>query len=244
MEVVFVSRNASVPQVLVQTPAGNGMTFGYSSGNNAIVPFSGSVQKPSFPFSPGTARHSFSVRYSSGASTSPAFADGSNLNTTGGGYWSPGEGDETFVGNRASKANGFPGTIYCIRLYSRQLTAAEIVANHAVDALRFANDTPDSTLAISGTPEGIGAPVPAYGYLTELSAGDTRVVTCGKASWKTADGVKYTCVGWKLYDANGAVVGSGSGTSFTYTHPTPAAYRRLEWQWKECAGVGLFIYVR
>ena len=241
MEVVFASRNASVPQVLVQTPAGNGMTFGYSSGNKAIVPFSGSVQKPAFPFSIGTSMHSFSVRFSSGASTSPAFADGSSLNTTGGGYWSPGEGDETFVGNRASKDNGFPGTIYCIRLYSRQLTAAEIVANHAVDALRFASDTHDSTLAISGTPEGIGAPVPAYGYLCELSAGDTRVVSCGKVPWKDADDTKYSCSGWKLYDGNGTVVGSGSGTSFTYTHPTPAEYRWLEWQWKPFTGVGTVI---
>ena len=242
MEVVFVSRNASVPQVLVQTPAGNGMTFGYSSGNKAIVPFSGSVQKPAFPFSIGTSMHSFSVRFSSGASTSPAFADGSSLNTTGGGYWSPGEGDETFVGNRASKANGFPGTIYCIRLYSRQLTAAEIVANHAVDALRFANGTPDSTLDISGTPEGVGAPVPAYGYLTELSAGDTRVVSCGASKWTDASGTnRYECVGWKLYDALGMEVESGSSTSFTYTHPTPAEYRRLEWQWKPFTGVGTVI---
>ena len=245
MEVVFVSRNASVPQVLVQTPAGNGMTFGYSSSSSAIVPFSGSAQKPAFPFSLGTARHSFSVRYSSGASTSPAFADGSKLNTTGGGYWAPGEGDETFVGNRASKAHGFPGTIYCIRLYSRQLTDAEIVANHAVDALRFANDTPDSTLAISGTPEGVGAPVPAYGYLAELSAGDTRVVSCGKPHWTDESGTdSYTCSGWKLYDAFGTEVGSGSGTSFTYTHPTPAAYRRLEWQWGAGSGPGLVIIVR
>lgn len=86
--------------------------------------------------------------------------------------------------------------------------------------------------------------MPAYGYLTELSAGDTRVVTCGKVRWKDADGAKFSCTGWKLYDEKGAVVGSGSGTSFTYTHPTPAAYRRLEWQWKEGADVGLFIYVR
>jgi hypothetical protein len=244
MEVVFASRNTSVHQVLLQTPASNGMAFGYNT-TGAIVPFTGSVQKPAFPFGrPGTTRHSFSVRYSSGASTSPAFVDGSSLNSTGGAGWTPGDSDETYVGNRASKANGFPGTIYCIRLYSRQLTAAEIVANHAVDALRFANDTPDSTLAISGTPEGIGAPVPAYGYLTELSAGGTRVVSCGKVRWKDADGAKFSCTGWKLYDENGAVVGSGSGTSFTYTHPTPAAYRRLEWQWSEGAGVGLFIYVR
>ena len=243
MEVVFASRNTSVHQVLLQTPASNGMTFGYNT-VGAIVVFSGSVPKPAFPFSPGTARHSFSVRFSSGASTSPAFADGSSLNSTGGAYWTPGDSDETFVGNRASKANGFPGTIYCIRLYSRQLTAAEIVANHAVDALRFANGTPDSTLDISGTPEGIGAPVPAYGYLTELSAGDTRVVSCGASKWTDTDETKYSCTGWKLYDGNGAVVGSGSETSFTYTHPTPAAYRRLEWQWKEYSGSGLLIFVR
>ena len=241
MEVVFASRNTSVNQVLLQTPASNGMTFGYNTAG-AIVPFSGSVQKPAFPFSPGTARHSFSVRFSSGASTSPAFADGSSLNTTGGANWSSGEGDETFVGNRASKANGFPGTIYCIRLYSRQLTAAEVAANHAVDALRFANGTPDSTLAISGTPEGVGAPVPAYGYLTELSAGDTRVVSCGKNPWKDASGTnRYECVGWKLYDALDMEVESGSGTSFTYTHPTPAAHRRLEWQWVPSTGVGTVI---
>ncbi|MBR2066056.1 MAG: hypothetical protein IJ983_03085, partial [Kiritimatiellae bacterium] len=178
----------------------------------------------------------------SGASTSPAFADGSRLNSTGGASWTPGDSDETFVGNRASKANGFPGTIYCIRLYSRQLTAAEIVANHAVDALRFANGTPDSTLAISGTPEGVGAPSPAYGYLCELSAGDNRVVSCGKVPWKDATGTnKYTCVGWKLYDANDSVVGSGRDASFTYTHPTPAEYRRLEWQWKPFTGVGTVI---
>ena len=246
MEVVFASRNTSVHQVLLQTPASNGMTFGYNT-VGAIVVFSGSVQKPAFPFgSPGTTRHSFSVRFSSGASTSPAFADGSSLNSTGGACWTPGDSDETFVGNRASKANGFPGTIYCIRLYSRQLTDEEIVANHAVDTKRFPDgNIPESTLVVSGTPDGIGAPSPAYGYVTELSAGDTRAVSCGVIPWQDATGTnKYTCSGWKLYDRNGMLVGSGNGTSFTYTHPTPADYRKLEWQWKATSGLGLTIYVR
>lgn len=244
LEIVFASRNLNA-QVLLQTPANNGMTFGYSQSARAIVPFSGSVNKPLFPFAlqQGEA-YSFAVRYSSGAPVS-ALANGENLNSLNGGYWTPGEGSETFVGNRASKAHGFPGGIYCIRLYNRQLTDAEIIANCAVDAKRFPNvDVPESTLAISGSIDGVGAPSPAYGYLSELSAGDTRVVSCGKVPWKDADDTKYSCSGWKLYDENGAVVGSGSGTSFTYTHPTPAAYRRLEWQWKEGAGVGLFIYVR
>ena len=86
--------------------------------------------------------------------------------------------------------------------------------------------------------------MPAYGYLTELSAGDTRVVSCGASKWTDTDETKYSCTGWKLYDGNGAVVGSGSETTFTYTHPTPAAYRRLEWQWKEYSGSGLLIFVR
>ena len=246
LEIVYVTRDNSVDQILLQTPRDSvGMAFGdiISGTTHILVPYNGAVAQPAFAFSSGAVTNSVSVRYTSGAPVS-ARANGAALSRLNSGNLS-GEGTETIIGTRINKESShFPGTIYCIRLYSRQLTDAEIVANHAVDALRFANDTPDSTLAISGTPEGIGAPVPAYGYLTELSAGDTRVVTCGKASWKTADGVKYTCVGWKLYDANGAVVGSGSGTSFTYTHPTPAAYRRLEWQWKEGSGVGLFIYVR
>ena len=98
---------------------------------------------------------------------------------------------------------------------------------------------------MSGTPDGIGAPSPAYGYVTELSAGDTRAVSCGVIPWQDATGTnKYTCSGWKLYDRNGMLVGSGNGTSFTYTHPTPADYRRLEWQWKATASFGITIYVR
>ena len=242
LEIVFASRNLNAAQVLLQTPANNGMTFGYSQSAISIVPFSGSVNKPLFPVTLRQGEvYSFAVRYSSGAPVS-ALANGENLNSPSGGYWSPGEGDETFVGNRASKAHGFPGGIYCIRLYNRQLTDAEIIANCAVDAKRFPNvDVPESTLAISGTIDGVGAPSPAYGYLCELSAGDTRVVSCGAASWKDADDTKYSCSGWKLYDGNGAVVGSGSGTSFTYTHPTPAEYRRLEWQWKPFTGVGTVI---
>jgi len=245
LEIVFASRDLNANQVLLQTPADNGMTFGYSRTAFAIVPFSGSANKPLFPVTLTQGEvYSFAVRYSSGAPVS-ALANGENLNSPNGGYWTPGEGSETFVGNRASKAAGFPGGIYCIRLYNRQLTDAEIIANCAVDAKRFPNvDVPESTLAISGTPAGIGAPSPAYGYLCELSAGDNRVVSCGKVTWRGSDDTKYSCRGWKLYDGNGAVVGSGSGTSFTYTHPTPAAYRRLEWQWKEGAGVGLLIFVR
>ena len=246
LEIVFVSRSSAVPQVMLQTPADNGMTFGYSSGAASYVLYSGSVAKPLFLLSQKVSEmYSFSVRYTSGEPVT-ALANGEVVNSPSGGYWTPGEGDETFVGNRASKAHGFPGSIYCIRLYSRQLTDEEIVANCAVDTRRFPNgNVPESTLVVSGTPDGIGAPSPAYGYVTELSAGDTRAVSCGVIPWQDATGTnKYTCSGWKLYDRNGMLVGSGNGTSFTYTHPTPADYRRLEWQWKATASFGITIYVR
>ena len=63
-----------------------------------------------------------------------------------------------------------------------------------------------------------------------LVAGESVTMSAPSGEVTVADGFKATCTGWKLYDAAGSVVDSGSGTSFTYVHPTPAAYRRLEWQ--------------
>ena len=243
LEIVYLTRNKNDPQVMLQTPADNGMTFGYSASAGSIIPYSGSSKKPLFLFTQTVSEMcSVAVRFTSGAPVS-ARANGATLNSPDGGYWTPGDGGETFVGSNALKTRPFPGSIYCIRLYDRKLTDEEISANYALDTKRFSNgDVPESTLVVSGTPEGIGAPSPGYGFVTELSAGDNRVVSCGAIPWKDATGTnRYTCTGWKLYDSNGALVGSGSGTSFTYTHPTPAEYRRLEWQWVSFSGIGTVI---
>ena len=83
---------------------------------------------------------------------------------------------------------------------------------------------------VSSMPEGIGEPTPDYGPVA-LESGATLPVSC-PAVWTNDIGtVCATCTGWKLYDANGEVISNGSGNAFTYTHPTSAAYRRLEWQW-------------
>ena len=186
------------------------------------------------------------MRYASRIPIS-AIGNGSTLGTGAGSYWSD-PGAETYLGARASSNNAgtlFAGNIYAVRLYSRQLTDDEIKVNQSLDHLRFENDLSDTMLVVSGAPEGIGSPAPWYGYICELSAGATRAVSCGEVPWKDAtDGNKYSCVGWKLYDANGAVVGSGSGTSFTYTHPTPADYRWLEWQWRDTSTLGTFLLLR
>ena len=100
---------------------------------------------------------------------------------------------------------------------------------HYYDDSLFSND---DKLDIAGSPAEIGTPSPVYGRQTNLAAGQTVSVSCGEAvvtnDWGTYE---YTCTGWKLYDENGDEDSSGPATSFTYKHPSPAAYRKLEWQW-------------
>ena len=93
-----------------------------------------------------------------------------------------------------------------------------------------------SILDVSSSLEGIGSPSPAYGETNGLEAADSFSVSCGATPVANAAGtIQYSCTGWKLYDDANAVVSNGVETSFTYVHPTPSAYRRLEWQWEVTA---------
>ncbi|MBQ6926168.1 MAG: hypothetical protein IJQ73_16150, partial [Kiritimatiellae bacterium] len=86
-------------------------------------------------------------------------------------------------------------------------------------------------LMASSAPAGCGAPSPASA--AGLAAGQMVAVSCGATPWTDATlNATYACTGWKLYDADGNEVSSGTETSFTYIHPNPAAYRKLEWQWE------------
>ena len=97
----------------------------------------------------------------------------------------------------------------------------------------FGYATLPSTLDVAGSLDRTGTPSPAYGRTMGLSAGQALAASCGDTPWtNAAETAVYSCTGWKLYNYDGGVVSSGSGTSFTYTHPDPAAYRRLEWQWE------------
>ena len=90
----------------------------------------------------------------------------------------------------------------------------------------------DAILIASSIAGDIGSPSPAYGMTTGLSADETRAVTCGATAVTNASGTAaYSCTGWKLYDSDDTLLSSGPETSFIYRHPTPAAFRRLEWQW-------------
>ena len=233
MEIVYVCCSTSL-SVLLQSTAESGLAFGLYNASSIITHSASSEdRKPLISFTSGTTTNSVSVRFTSGGPVS-AIANGESKSLSGSNYWGSPDASMTFIGKRASDAAAFSGSFYCIRLYNRQLSNDEIAANHALDVKRFreGNHFGDS-LDISGAPNGIGSPSPAYGQRTGLSAGDTIPVSCGESPAITAAGKAYACTGWKLYDENGDVVSNGTETAFTYVHPTPAASRRLEWQWAE-----------
>ena len=97
----------------------------------------------------------------------------------------------------------------------------------------FGYETLSSALEVTGSPEQAGTPSPAYGRTYGLAPGQTLAVSCGETQCtNAAETVVYSCAGWKLYSIDGDIVSQGAGTSFDYTHPDSAAYRRLEWQWE------------
>jgi hypothetical protein len=123
--------------------------------------------------------------------------------------------------------------IYAIRVYSRRLTDDELASNRAVDVSRFIDGyvEDDGILEITWSPKRYGTPDPDYGLTRHLAANASLPVSCPPAWTNDAGDTTCSCTGWKLYDAGGTLLDSGTETAFTYVHPSPAAYRRLEWQW-------------
>ena len=233
MEIVYASSTGTGTQVLLQSTSGFGLAFGFYQGKIITSTVTGST----FPFALDTTTNSIAIRYSSSKPVSPIYTNGWSLAATSGtDAWGSANASTTFIGVRASKAAGthFAGSIYCIRLYNRQLTDEEIAANYAVDQFRFNAAIRDSALAVSSAPDGLGSPSPSFGIVSGFSAGDTREVSCGSTiCTNDTKSFEYRCTGWKLYNVNDEVVDYGADTSLIYTHPTPAEYRRLEWQWEK-----------
>ena len=120
--------------------------------------------------------------------------------------------------------------VYSVRIYDRLLTDEELQLNATVDIKRFGMG--DSVLNVLGFPKAFGETTPAYGLNFGCIAGQSIEAGAPREIVDESAGVKATCVGYKLYDAWGACVDQGAGNAFTYTHPTPAAYRELVWQWR------------
>ena len=144
-----------------------------------------------------------STTYSS-AQPQNTWGNAEKLALSGSNTWG-GYDNATHLGFRASKASGqsFKGKIYAIRLYSRQLTAAEIAANRAVDEERFVNGRYGSAdlFSISGVPEQFAASEPGYGLHRGYAAGDTEKVKV-PAAW--TNGQSRTQVAIRLVSAQKA----------------------------------------
>ena len=240
LEVVYRSSNTSGTRFLLESSTGNAststlafLTVGGTQVHGCTA--SSSSRANTYTFNSGSATNRVAIRYSSGR-TASAVGNGSTLAKAGTDWWGTDASGTTIIGWRFSKAANqyFVGSIYCIRLYSRQLTDAEIATNQTVDIHRFINGdlTDPEELFVSATPEEFGTTSPTYGPSFGIEAGEERFVSCPPV-WTNAVGdTAARCVGWKLFDLSGNEVSNGVGNAFTYVHPSPAAYRRLEWQWE------------
>ena len=240
LEVVYKSSNTSGTRFLLESSTGDKsistlafLTVSNGAQVHGCTATSGS-KADYYKFTSGSTTNRVAIRYSDGR-TASAVGNGSNLATGGTDYWGTDASGTTIMGWRFSKTANqyFVGSIYCIRLYNRRLTDAEIAANQAVDVNRFIDgDTSGcDELLVSATPGDFGTPSPSYGLKFGIGAGEERIVSCPPV-WTNAVGdTAARCVGWKLYDLSGNELSSGVGNAFTYVHPSPAEFRRLEWQW-------------
>ena len=241
VEIVILSDPTTVQNVALQSSAQSGIAFGAlargSAGANAsLVTYtcSNSTSKPYWPHNWSAAITTYSTTYSSAVPQSMS-ANAEPLTASGNDYFGT-PGDETFLGHRKNLSNGqaFKGRIYAIRLYSAQLTAEQIAANHAVDVARFVNGEYLSSdmLEVVGEPEACGSVTPAYGQMKGLAVGASFTCSAPAAWTNEARMTSYVCTGYTV-TTNGAVYLEGTDSSFTYTHPACTAGATLTWKWRK-----------
>ncbi len=127
------------------------------------------------------------------------------------------------------------GTIHAVRIYSKQLSAAELVANRAVDEDRFRNGRKDVDVVVATNTEGLNGDVPPgrYGVVGEshLFRAPSVVET---------NGVTYALLGYRLetWDAATRTWGNArTSSSSMYRHTPDGTQVRLTWLWSTEGGI-------
>ena len=171
------------------------------------------------------------VHYANGLASAP-YVNGQPVATSGADFWSSAQ-SITSLGANYDGGKAYKGEIYAIRLYSKSLTPEQIAANRAVDVERFIEgkvDQNNDILRIVGSPANIVPVTPAYGETNGLVAG-TSFICSAPAVWTNEERtIVYTCGGYTV-TADGGVYLSGTGNSFTYTHPECQSRVQLVWTW-------------
>ena len=95
-----------------------------------------------------------------------------------------------------------------------------------IGAVEPTNDMVRVACTAPEMPDSIVAQELQAGY----EAGDEETFSAPAFYTNAAKTVALACTGWKLYDVGGTLLDSGNTASINYVHPTPAAYRKIEWQ--------------
>ena len=147
--------------------------------------------------------------------------------------WGMGDGSVVMLGGRrADRGDQYytVGKIFAVRLYDRVLSAEELAANAKIDRARFCGVAATDMLTVVSNDPVVKEPSTSGTYV-DLADGATKNLSVSAVWTNDAQTIGATCTGWKLLDADGVQVDEGTGNVCAYTHPTPAAYRELVWQW-------------
>ena len=166
IEVVY-QRESANGTVLVPTRPSGASYCGFGVVNNTIrwSVFSSS-SRYTIPNAPALASVSLSADRSLG--NGYALTQGSNS------YLNQSNNQPSRVGVLNSNSNFFTGKIYCIRVYSRKLTEAEVLTNYAIDCQRFNFDWEDYITFEDATVEQIC--VSTWGDGTGLTKGKAKLI--------------------------------------------------------------------
>lgn len=250
LEVVYRSTVTTSDPMLVHGTATSGMAIGLYNSSSFICG-TGNGNQNYFKIPTGsswtTGTNTVSVTYSTKRPLALFFNEEDADLAVDNQHWGDNQAYVT-IGNRSKAYNQpFVGSIYAIRVYKRQLTAAEIAHNREIDEKRFIQGEVKGNegLRITSTLQVCNPSSPEYGNY-ELEDGEELTVTIAEPEAKglRSDAV---CRGWKFYRRNPAkewvLEDEGASLAYTYRHAA-GAQAKLEWQWEETAVYGTRRYVQ
>lgn len=140
IEVVYESDDINTGQIILLSPRNENFAFAFYGGDIVWVSAveGSTISRPRVSNAPvfGSVSISANSKFINGVSANTGNNDIVWYNA-----YQAYEGLMTSIGRRLTnqgfRYNQFKGKIYCIRIYNRQLTQAEVLANYAVDQSRF-----------------------------------------------------------------------------------------------------------
>ena len=186
-EIVLQAGPTTTQNIVLQSSSQAGIALGeYGSRSSAAAAaqlITGISGCPIVSYNWSSAITTFALTYSS-AKMQTAWVNAAKATQSGSnGFGS--QGNDTFLGHRASLASGqaFQGKVYAIRLYSEKLSADEIAWNHAYDRMRFEGLTPAGAFAGLTPPPGLTVPTMPLNVTVTNETGEAVLSLDGGNTW-------------------------------------------------------------